>query len=672
VRSKFYNSNKKISALVFICFLALFFYAGNVFPYNKLTVDKGNNFLTISDTVVIDNENFTEQFLKLEENSEEAVGALLENANFTPAWIPSSGIRFQKDEVIVKQADEDVIIEMENKLRKPIVVISIDGNILIEWIFYNFDTAKLWIKSPMSDTISDRHKKYLIGWMRYVSVLRNRKMLNTIANFRQGEITKKGINNTVTNEVLHVNNIKKWDIVFVEKKIDSLSVELPIAVEDYNLYRGSTFARIILCDLKLGLISKIVPVKIVDNTMYLEVPLQGHNIVVEKIFSINSYSRASHLFRDKLPFGVSFTDSALTKKIVRDVSRQARKRSIVRMKTLPKATVATMGEHTDVVFANIIGGAVYPTNNGASILGYFKTYPHMSAFQNLELALSQGAAIVQIACDPSTKEDDNDICNAFARSARLCLEAGAGAIDINMCGIVGNSYGGAGLMSNPRLCRGIVSSVSQVVQGEVPILVKIRTGASSETKNAVDIAKIVEQAGASAIIILAQTADKQFDGPFDYDSVQKVKEEVTIPVIVNGGITSPDKAKDVLLATGADAVMIGRASVLEPGIIKRTNHYLSTGELLPLPSAKDSLEKAKRHLSLAIEYYGRNFNFDIYLKHFMSGYMHNILYGVPPEKRQHVAESLMDVKNTEELNALFALIREGFEEEISAQLLVAN
>jgi len=81
---------------------------------------------------------------------------------------------------------------------------------------------------------------------------------------------------------------------------------------------------------------------------------------------------------------------------------------------------------------------------------------------------------------------------------------------------------------------------------------------------------------------------------------------------------------------------------------------------------------AKRHLSLAIDYYGRNFNFDIYLKHFMSGYMHNILYGVPPEKRKHVAESLMDVKNTEELNALFALIREGFEEEISAQLLVAN
>lgn len=672
MRFKFYKINIKVSVFAFLYFLSLFFYAGNTFSYDKFTSDTGKNFLKISNTFAIDHENFAEQFLKLKENPEKAVGVLLENANFVPVWVPPSGICFQEDDVVIKQANEDVIFEMDNNLRKLSIVVNKDGRILFEWIFYNFDITKLWAGSSLSDAINDRHKKYLIGWIRYICVLRNKRILNAIVDYKPEAIVEKDRNHIVMREDLHANNIKKWDIVFVDKKTDSLTVELSLAAEDNNLYRGSTFARIILCDLELGLISRIVPVKIADSKMYLEVPLQGHNIVVEKIFFIDSYGRSFHLFRDKLPFGVSFSDPSFTKKIIRNVLRQANKRKIVRIKMLPKAIVATMGQHTDVVFANIIGNSVYPTNNGASILGYFKAYPNISAFQNLEVTLRQGAAIAQIACDPSTEEDDNDICNAFIRAARLCLEAGAGAIDINMCGIVGNSYGGVGLMSNPRLCRGIVSSVAQVVQGEVPILVKIRTGISNETKNVVEIAKIVEQAGANAIIVLAQTADKQFDGPFDYDSVRKVKAEVKIPVIVNGGINSPDKAKDVLLATGADAVMIGRASVLEPEIIKRTIHYLSTDELLSPPSPKDSLEKAKRHLSLAIGYYGRNFNFDIYLKHFMSGYMHNILYGVPPEKRQHIVESLMDIKSSEELNVLFAFIGKVLEEEALVQHLEEN
>ena len=655
MRLNFCSTSVRISSFTFLFLSLLFFCTGNTFSYDKFDTGAGNNFLTIRSTFTLDDENFPKQFLNLKENPQETADALLKNANFVPAWIPSSGVRFRKENVIVKQSKEDLIFEMDSNLRKLIVAIKIDGRILLEWSFYDFDTTKLWAKSPLLDTDGDKQKKYLLGWVRYITTLRNRKILNTITHFKERKRVEKDKDSVVAREDLLVNNIKKWDIIFVDDETDSLVVELPIDAEDNNLYRGSTFARIILDDSELGLISKILPVKIADSAMYLEIPLQGHNIAVEKIFSINSHGRSLHLFGDRVPFGVSFSDSSFTKKSIKDTLRQARKREIVSLATLPKAIVATMGQHTDVVFANIVENTVYPTNNGASILDYFKAHPDIRAYQNLDIAINQGAAIVQIACDPNTQEDDSDICNAFIRAARLCLEAGAGAIDINMCGIVGNHYGGVGLMSKPRLCRGIICAVAKVVRKEIPIFVKIRTGIYNDDKNAVEIAKILERAGADAIIILAQTSDKQFDGPFDYDSVKRVRAETKIPIIVNGGINSPEQAKEVLLITGADAVMIGRASVIEPEIIHRTIHYIHTNELLPPPSAKESLKQARKHLFLAEEYYGRYFDFDIYLKQLMSGYAHNILCGIPAKNRVYIANSLISAKNAEEIRELFAV-----------------
>ena len=197
---------------------------------------------------------------------------------------------------------------------------------------------------------------------------------------------------------------------------------------------------------------------------------------------------------------------------------------------------------------------------------------------------------------------------------------------------------------------------------KIPIFAKIRTGINNGAKNALEIAKILERSEVDAIIILAQTSDKQFDGPFDYDSIKRVKAETKIPIIVNGGINSPEQAKEVLLITGADAVMIGRASVIEPEIIHRTIHYLHTDELLPPPSAKESLKQARKHLFLAEEYYGRYFDFDIYLKQLMSGYAHNILCGIPAQNRVYIANSLISAKNVEEIRVLFAVAEKLIDE----------
>jgi nifR3 family TIM-barrel protein len=152
-------------------------------------------------------------------------------------------------------------------------------------------------------------------------------------------------------------------------------------------------------------------------------------------------------------------------------------------------------------------------------------------------------------------------------------------------------------MKNPALVGEIVKAVSSAAN--VPVTVKIRKGFGG-VNNAPEIAKIAEQSGAAAVTVHGRTKEQLYSGQADWEIIKSVKEAVSIPVIGNGDIASPEHAKQMLDMTGCDAVMIGRAAEGNPWIFLQTNHFLETGELLPSPSAKEKIQLALEHFEMSI------------------------------------------------------------------------
>ncbi|WP_420842905.1 tRNA dihydrouridine synthase DusB [Erwinia mallotivora] len=218
-----------------------------------------------------------------------------------------------------------------------------------------------------------------------------------------------------------------------------------------------------------------------------------------------------------------------------------------------------------------------------------------------------GIRTVQIAgCDP--KE--------MANAARLNASSGAQVIDINMgCPAkkVNRKMAGSALLQYPELVKSILSTVVNAV--DVPVTLKIRTGWNMDNRNCVDIAQLAERCGIQALTIHGRTRACLFNGEAEYDSIRTVKQNVSIPVIANGDITDPHKARAVLDYTGADALMIGRAAQGRPWIFREIQHYLDTGELLaPMP-----LAQVKRlligHLRELHDFYGHSKGYRIARKH---------------------------------------------------------
>lgn len=176
-------------------------------------------------------------------------------------------------------------------------------------------------------------------------------------------------------------------------------------------------------------------------------------------------------------------------------------------------------------------------------------------------------------------------------------------IDINMgCPvpkIALRSQAGSALLKNPQKIGEIVSAVVNAVS--VPVTVKIRSGWDSDNINCVEVARIVEKAGASAITLHARTRSQGYSGKADWSLIKKVKESVNIPVIGNGDVTSPILAKKMLDETGCDAVMIGRAVLGNPWIIKNCIDYLETGSYESDISLNDKIEMLQKHLELLNE-----------------------------------------------------------------------
>jgi tRNA-dihydrouridine synthase B len=205
----------------------------------------------------------------------------------------------------------------------------------------------------------------------------------------------------------------------------------------------------------------------------------------------------------------------------------------------------------------------------------------------------------------------------MAEAAKFNADNGAQIIDINMgCPAkkVCNVMAGSALMQDEPLVARILEAVVKAVPN-TPVTLKFRTGWNRANKNAPVIARIAQESGIRAIAIHGRTRADQYMGEAEYDTIAHVKTLVKIPVIANGDIGSPQKARHVLDYTGADGVMIGRAAQGRPWIFREIEHFLATGELLPPPLVSEIHQVCREHLADLYAFYGDERGVKIARKH---------------------------------------------------------
>jgi tRNA-dihydrouridine synthase B len=193
----------------------------------------------------------------------------------------------------------------------------------------------------------------------------------------------------------------------------------------------------------------------------------------------------------------------------------------------------------------------------------------------------------------------------MAEAAAYNVAEGAQIIDINMgCPAkkVCNKAAGSALLQDEELVQRILGAVVAAV--DVPVTLKIRTGWDREHKNGVRIAEIAEAEGIQALAVHGRTRADLYQGTAEYSTIRAIKAAVTIPVMANGDVTTPEKAKAVLAETGADAVMIGRAAQGRPWIFREVEHFLATGRHRAQPSPDEVCSIMLGHLDNLYSFYG--------------------------------------------------------------------
>ena len=204
----------------------------------------------------------------------------------------------------------------------------------------------------------------------------------------------------------------------------------------------------------------------------------------------------------------------------------------------------------------------------------------------------------------------------MAEAAKHNVAQGAQIIDVNMgCPAkkVCDVAAGSALLKDEDLVRRILDAVVSAV--DVPVTLKIRTGWDLHHRNAVRVARIAQSAGIRALAVHGRTRACGFAGEAEYATIAAVKSHVSIPVMANGDIDSPEKAKRVLDETRADAIMIGRAAQGRPWIFREISHYLATGERLPPPSVSEVCRMLVDHLHELHAFYGDEAGVRIARKH---------------------------------------------------------
>jgi tRNA-dihydrouridine synthase B len=204
----------------------------------------------------------------------------------------------------------------------------------------------------------------------------------------------------------------------------------------------------------------------------------------------------------------------------------------------------------------------------------------------------------------------------LADAAKYNVDEGAQIIDINMgCPAkkVCNVMAGSALLKDEPLVARILEAVVGAV--DVPVTLKIRTGWDRGNKNALTVARIAEESGIKALAIHGRTRADAFSGDAEYDTIRDVKDAISIPVIANGDIDTPERVQHVLRHTGADAVMIGRAAQGRPWMFREIMHYLATGKHLPPPEVDEIHRVLVAHLHDLYGFYGAETGVRVARKH---------------------------------------------------------
>jgi tRNA-dihydrouridine synthase B len=204
----------------------------------------------------------------------------------------------------------------------------------------------------------------------------------------------------------------------------------------------------------------------------------------------------------------------------------------------------------------------------------------------------------------------------LARAAQYNVDEGAQIIDINMgCPAkkICNVMAGSALLQDEALVARILEAVVSAVA--VPVTLKIRTGWDKQNRNAIRIAQIAEASGIQALAIHGRTRACAYTGDAEYDTITAVKANVSIPIIANGDITTPEKARYVLQQTGADAVMIGRAAQGRPWLFREIEHFIKTGTHLPAPQVDEVHRVLLKHVYELYAFYGEHTGLRVARKH---------------------------------------------------------
>jgi len=213
---------------------------------------------------------------------------------------------------------------------------------------------------------------------------------------------------------------------------------------------------------------------------------------------------------------------------------------------------------------------------------------------------------------------------SMERAAQMAEALQPDILDIN-CGcwvkkVVGHGAGAGLLRDLPKLQQ-IVSSVVRAVS--IPVTVKTRLGWDTSSIRIVEVAKMLEDTGIRGLTIHCRTRAQGHEGDPDYTYIPAVKQAVSIPIIVNGGIDSPQIAARVFRETGCDGVMIARGAIQNPWIFEQTKHHLQTGEMLPEPTFEQRITLMLEHLSLSVQQKGPRYGVMEFRKHY-SGYLRDV------------------------------------------------
>ena len=218
--------------------------------------------------------------------------------------------------------------------------------------------------------------------------------------------------------------------------------------------------------------------------------------------------------------------------------------------------------------------------------------------------------------DPRVVQIAGGDADMLAQAARLNAGLGAQIIDINMgCPAkkVCNKAAGSALLRDEALVADILQAVVSAV--DIPVTLKIRTGWCAASNNALRIAQLAEAAGIQALAVHGRHREQRYTGQAEYDTIADIKSRLSIPVIANGDITSPEKAAEVLAYTGADAVMVGRGAQGNPWIFQQINHYFQHGTRMAPPSLTERQQVLNGHVGALHEFYGDTMGVRIARKH---------------------------------------------------------